>query len=123
MRFDEKIRVDLPDEAARAQILIAQLSKRLWTPFAVEPFANRTPGWSAAKLTTLVNKAASLAALENRRIEQRDLQRGFDESGGADRPLLKPVDWGDLVLRDSRRQSAAGSVRGIRPGRQVQHGP
>ena len=40
MRFDEKIRVDLPDEAARAQILSAQLSKRLWTPFAVEPFAN-----------------------------------------------------------------------------------
>lgn len=98
MRFDEKIRVDLPDEAARAHVLTAQLSKRLWTPFAVEPFANRTPGWSAAKLTTLVNRAASIAALESRRIEQRDLQRAFDESGGADRPLLKPVDWGDLVL-------------------------
>ena len=73
MRFDEKIRVDLPDEATRAQILSAQLSKRLWTPFAVEPFANRTPGWSAAKLSGLVNKAASIAALENRRIEKRDL--------------------------------------------------
>ena len=36
MRFDEKIRVDLPDEATRAQILSAQLSKRLWTPFPVE---------------------------------------------------------------------------------------
>jgi len=88
----------LPDEAARAHILTAQLSKRLWTPFSVERFANRTPGWSAAKLTGLVNKAASIAALENRRIEHRDLQRAFDESGGADRPLLKPVDWGDLVL-------------------------
>jgi transitional endoplasmic reticulum ATPase len=98
MRFDEKVRVDLPDEAGRARILTVQLSKRLWTPFAVDPFANRTPGWSAAKLTGLVNKAASIAALENRRIEQRDLQRAFDESGGADRPLLKAVDWGDLVL-------------------------
>jgi transitional endoplasmic reticulum ATPase len=98
MRFDEKIRVDLPNEAERAGILTAQLSKRLWTPFAVEPFASRTPGWSAAKLTGLVNKAASISALENRRIEQRDLQRAFDESGGADRPLLKAVDWGDLVL-------------------------
>jgi transitional endoplasmic reticulum ATPase len=98
MRFDEKIRVDLPDEAARTRILTAQLSQRLWTPFPVEPFASRTPGWSAAKLTGLVNKAASIAALENRRIEQRDLQRAFDESGGADRPLLKPVDWRDLVL-------------------------
>jgi transitional endoplasmic reticulum ATPase len=98
MRFDEKIRVDLPDEAARAQVLTAQLSRRLWAPFALGPFANRTPGWSAAKLTGLVNKAASLAALENRRIEERDLQRAFDESGGQDRPLLKAVDWGDLVL-------------------------
>jgi transitional endoplasmic reticulum ATPase len=98
LRFDEKIRVDLPDEGARAQILTAQLSKRLWTPFPVEAFAIRTPGWSAAKLTLLVNKAASIAALENRRIEQRDLQRAFDEGGGSDRPLLKPVDWSDLVL-------------------------
>jgi transitional endoplasmic reticulum ATPase len=98
MRFDEKIRVDLPDEAARAQILAAQLSKRLWAPFPVEPFSSRTPGWSAAKLTGLVNKAGSIAALENRRMEQRDLQRAFDESGGADRPLIRPVDWGDLVL-------------------------
>jgi ATP-dependent Zn protease len=53
LRFDEKIRVDLPDEAARAQILAAQLSRRLWAPFALDPFANRTPGWSAAKLTGL----------------------------------------------------------------------
>jgi transitional endoplasmic reticulum ATPase len=98
MRFDEKIRVDLPDEAARAQILAAQLYRRLWAPFPLEPFANRTPGWSAAKLTGLVNKAASIAALENRRIEERDLQRAFDESGGEDRPLMKAVDWGDLVL-------------------------
>src|ERR1035437_10353743 len=74
LRFDEKLCVDLPDEAARAQILAAALSKRLWTPSPIEPFASRTPGWSAAKLTGLVNKAASLAALENRRIEERDLR-------------------------------------------------
>ena len=98
MRFDEKIRVDLPDEAARAHILAAQLSKRPWTPFPVEPLANRTPGWSAAKLTGLVNRAASRAALENRPIEERDVQQAFDEGGGADRPLIKPVDWDDLVI-------------------------
>ncbi len=100
MRFDEKIRVDLPDEATRAQILSAQLSKRLWTPFSVDSFATRTPGWSAAKLSGLVNKAASMAALEEfRRIEMRDLQRAFDESGGQDRlALVKAVGWDDLVL-------------------------
>jgi hypothetical protein len=42
MRFDEKIRVDLPDEAARAQILAAQLSQRLWAPFAISRDASHT---------------------------------------------------------------------------------
>jgi transitional endoplasmic reticulum ATPase len=98
MRFDEKIRVDLPDQAARAQILTSQLARRPDTGFSVESFADRTPGWSAAKLTALVNKAASIAAAENRRVEERDLQRAYDETGGADRPLLKPVAWTDLVL-------------------------
>jgi transitional endoplasmic reticulum ATPase len=46
----------------------------------------------------LVNRAASRAALENRPIEERDVQQAFDEAGGADRPLIKPVDWDDLVL-------------------------
>jgi transitional endoplasmic reticulum ATPase len=111
MRFDEKIRVDLPDEAARAQILFAQLSKRLWTPFPVESFAERTPGWSAAKLSGLVNKAASVAALENRRIEERDLQQAFDESGGQDRPLMKAVDWCDLVLSAAVERDLRNLIR------------
>jgi ATP-dependent Zn protease len=98
MRFDEKIRVDLPNEEARLEILTAQLSKRPWKPFALDTFAKRTPGWSAAKLTNLVNKAAALAAAESRQIELKDLQRAFDETGGADRPTLKPVHWDDLVL-------------------------
>jgi ATP-dependent Zn protease len=36
MRFDEKIRIDLPDESARKEILTVQLSKRPWTPFALD---------------------------------------------------------------------------------------
>src|SRR5258708_3310335 len=91
--FDEKIRVDLPDEAAREQILTAQLAKRFWVPFPVKSFAVRTPGWSPAKLASLVNRAASSAALENRRMGPQDLQRAYDETGGTDRPLIKSVDW------------------------------
>jgi transitional endoplasmic reticulum ATPase len=45
-----------------------------------------------------VNKAAAIAALANRPLEERDLQRAFHESGGQDRPLIKAVDWRDLVL-------------------------
>jgi ATP-dependent 26S proteasome regulatory subunit len=36
LRFDEKIRVDLPDEAARVKILTAQLARRLWKPFPLD---------------------------------------------------------------------------------------
>ena len=39
MRFDEKIRIDLPNEEARLEILTAQLSKRPWKPFALDTFA------------------------------------------------------------------------------------
>lgn len=78
MRFDEKIRIDLPDENARLEILRAQLSKRPWKPFALDPFAKRMPGWSAAKLTNLVNKAAAFAAAEERQIEEKDLKRGLE---------------------------------------------
>ncbi|HLH32365.1 MAG TPA: AAA family ATPase [Terriglobia bacterium] len=98
MRFDEKIRIDLPDESARLDILKAQLSKRPRKPFALDTFAKRTPGWSAAKLTNLVNKAAGLAAAEDRQIEEKDLRRALEETGGADRPTIKPVTWDDLVL-------------------------
>ena len=62
---------------------------------AADPAFNQT---GRAKLTALVNRAASSAALENRRIEEQDLQQAFDEGGGADRPLIKPVDWDDLIL-------------------------
>jgi transitional endoplasmic reticulum ATPase len=110
-RFDEKIRVDLPDENARAEILSAQLSKRPWRPFALETFAKRTPGWSAAKLTNLVNQAAASAASENRSIEQRDLQQALEETGGRDRPTLKPVNWEDLVLPASAESDLRQLVR------------
>jgi transitional endoplasmic reticulum ATPase len=116
LRFDEKIRVDLPGESAREQILTVQLSKRLWTPFPVKAFAARTPGWSAAKLSGLVNKAASSAALENRHIEQQDLQRAFDDTGGADRPLIKPVDWDDLVLSPPVERDLRNLIRLMNPG-------
>jgi transitional endoplasmic reticulum ATPase len=111
MRFDEKIRIDLPDEKARAEILLAQLSNRPWRPFALETFAKRTPGWSAAKLTNLVVKAAASAATENRSIEQRDLQQAFEETGGRDRPTLKPVNWEDLVLPASAESDLRQLVR------------
>jgi transitional endoplasmic reticulum ATPase len=111
LRFDEKIRVNLPDEAGRANILSAQLARRLWTPFALDRLASRTPGWSAAKLAGLVNQAASMGALENRPIAERDLERALEESGGQDRPLIKAVDWGDLVLSAAVEKDLRNLIR------------
>ena len=116
LRFDEKIRVDLPDEAAREQILTVQLAKRFWTPFPLKPFAVRTPGWSPAKLASLVNRAGSSAALENRRVEQQDMQRAYDDTGGTDRPLIKSVDWDDLVLSPAVERDLRNLIRIMKPG-------
>ena len=111
LRFDEKIRVDLPDTDTRVKILTAQLARRLWTPFAPDRFASRTPGWSAAKLAGLVNRAASIAALEGRPIAERDLEQALVDSGGQDRPLTKPVEWGDLVLSPAVEQDLRNLIR------------
>jgi ATP-dependent Zn protease len=82
MRFDEKIRVDLPDDAARVRILVAQLSKRPWAPFAVEPFASRTPGWSAAKLTGLVTRQHRLPHQRTAGSKSATFARHSTRTGG-----------------------------------------
>ncbi|MCI0622105.1 MAG: AAA family ATPase [Acidobacteria bacterium] len=97
-RFDLKIRLDLPDENTRLKILEKQLESRPWRRFDLREFARRTPGASAAKLRSLVDRAASIAAAEGREIEERDMRRALDEAGGKDRPLFQPVHWADIVL-------------------------
>ena len=97
-RFDLHIRLDLPNEEERTRIFEAQLAKRPSRHFNLQPFAKRTPGWSAAKIGTLVDRAAFFAAEEHRKIEERDLTRAFAETGGKDRAAFKEVDWADVVL-------------------------
>ncbi|HKS72277.1 MAG TPA: ATP-binding protein [Terriglobales bacterium] len=67
-RFDVKLRIDLPDEAARMKIFEAQLSKMPWKRFGLQEFARRMPGASAAKLRAVVDQAAGYAVADNRRI-------------------------------------------------------
>jgi transitional endoplasmic reticulum ATPase len=97
-RFDVKERVDLPDQPTIVHILEAQLTKKPHEKFPLEPFATRMPGASAAKLKALVDRAAAIAVEEQRKIAAKDLERAIEEAGGADRPLFRPVDWGDLVI-------------------------
>src|SRR6202040_1119752 len=44
-------------------------------------------------------------------IEQRDFKRAFDEKGGQDRPLVKAVDWGDLVLPGAVERDLRNLIR------------
>src|SRR6266849_2772912 len=78
-RFDLHVRLELPNEDERARIFVAQLAKRPLTDFDLQPLAKRTPGWSAAKIGTLVGRAAFFAGEQRRKIEERDLTRALAE--------------------------------------------
>jgi ATP-dependent 26S proteasome regulatory subunit len=76
-RFDIQIRVDLPDEASRRHIFEAQLIRKPWKRCNLDEFARHTPGASAAKIKSIVDRAAALAADDDRQIEERDLRRAW----------------------------------------------
>lgn len=110
-RFDLKLRIDLPDEAARIKILKAQLSKMPWKRFDLREFARRMPGASAAKLRAVVDQSAGYALAGNRRIEAEDLRRALNENGGKDRPQLERVEWDGVVVSESVKQDLKSLVR------------
>ena len=110
-RFDLKVRIDLPDEAARAKILEAQLSKKPWKRFDLQEFARRTPGASAARLRALVDQAVGFALTDNRKIEAQDLRRAIGAGGGKDRPLVERVEWDEVVVEESIKQDLRSLVR------------
>lgn len=114
-RFDLHVRLDLPSEEERARIFEAQLAKRPSRQFDLQPFAKRTPGWSAAKIGTLVDRAAFFAAEGRREIEESDLTRAFADTGGKDRPAFKEVDWADVVLSPDTEADLRNLVRLMDP--------
>ena len=115
-RFDVHIRVDMPDEGSRARIFEAQLSKRPWRRCNLNEFAQRTPGASAAKIKSLVDRASAIAAAENRQIEERDLRCALDDTGGRDRPLLQPVEWHDLIVEEEVERDLRTLVKQLNAG-------
>src|SRR5207248_8840499 len=50
------------------------------------------------QIKALVDRAAAIAVEERRKIAAQDLDRAMEAVGGADRPLFRPVDWGDVVI-------------------------
>lgn len=66
-RFDRQIVIDLPDIKDRIEILkVHAKGKPLAPDVNLETIAQRTPGFSGADLSNLLNEAAILAARENK---------------------------------------------------------
>ena len=115
-RFDLQIRVDLPDQPTRQRIFEAQLSRKPWKRCGLDEFARRTPGASAAKIKSIVDRAAAFASAENRQIDEHDLRRALDETGGRDRPLFQPVEWPDLVVEQDVERDLRLLVKQLNAG-------
>ncbi len=80
-RFDRRVTIDLPDRADREEILKIHAKKK---PFAEDVnlvvIAERTPGFSGADLSSLMNEGAIFAAREDRtKVAQYDLIRAIEK--------------------------------------------
>lgn len=80
-RFDRRVNLDLPDRESRKDILTVHKKKK---PFAedvnLEVIAERTVGFSGADLASVMNEAAILTAVEDRKIiTQNDLIRSVEK--------------------------------------------
>lgn len=95
-RFDAKLRLDLPNESERQEIVTAQLKGHQARVQDVSELARRTPGWSPARLKSLVDRAA--LAADGKTVEERDLIEALEQTGGHDRAFIESVRWEDVVL-------------------------
>ncbi|MDD4600864.1 ATP-dependent zinc metalloprotease FtsH [bioreactor metagenome] len=79
-RFDRQIVVDRPDVKGREEILkVHTKGKPVAKEANLEVLARRTPGFTGADLSNLVNEAALLAARRNkRRIEMDELEESIE---------------------------------------------
>src|SRR3954447_3904794 len=79
-RFDRRVVVDNPDAKGRLEILNVHIKgKPLGPDVNVELMSRRTPGFTGADLSNLVNEAALLAARRGHtKIQQADLEEALD---------------------------------------------
>ncbi len=80
-RFDRQVVIDRPDVGGREQILnVHAKGKPLATNVELKTLARRTPGFTGADLSNLLNEAALIAArADKREIEMKDLELAIDK--------------------------------------------
>jgi cell division protease FtsH len=80
-RFDRQVVIDRPDVLGREQILnVHGRGKPLAKDVELKTLARRTPGFTGADLSNLINEAALIAArADKREIEMNDLELAIDK--------------------------------------------
>jgi cell division protease FtsH len=80
-RFDRQVVLDRPDVGGREQILtVHSRGKPLAKDVEIRTLARRTPGFTGADLSNLINEAALIAARNDKReIEMIDLDSAIDK--------------------------------------------
>ena len=63
-----------------------------------------------------MDRAAGFAANEKRQIEEIDLRRALDETGGSDRPLFQAVRWDDLIVEEDIERDLRTLVKQLNAG-------
>jgi transitional endoplasmic reticulum ATPase len=113
-RFDAKLRLGLPGEDGRKEILAAQLARLAWRKHDLSNIARRTPGWSPARLRSLVDRAILLA--NGNPIEERHLVEALESTGGQDHPAVERVQWDDVILPQHVTEELQALIRLMEPG-------
>ena len=113
-RFDAKLRLDLPDEDGRKEILAALLKQVRWRTHDLALLVRRTPGWSPARLKGLADRAVLLA--NGSPVEEAHLLAALEASGGHDSPNLEKVSWDDVVLPELVVHDLQTLLRLMAPG-------
>ena len=101
-RFDRQVTVDRPDYAGRLQILnVHAKDKTLSKDVDLDKVARRTPGFTGADLSNLLNEAAILAA-------RKDLDTvSNDEVGDAIERVMAGPEKKDRVISDKKKELVA----------------
>ncbi|NDJ17095.1 ATP-dependent zinc metalloprotease FtsH3 [Myxacorys almedinensis] len=101
-RFDRQVVVDRPDYAGRLEILhVHARGKTLSKDIDLERIARRTPGFTGADLSNLLNEAAILAARRNL------TEVSMDEVNDAIDRVLAGPEKKDRVMSEKRKELVA----------------
>ncbi len=101
-RFDRQVVVDRPDYAGRQEILAVHArGKSLSKDVDLDKIARRTPGFTGADLSNLLNEAAILAARRNL------TEISMDEVNDAIDRVLAGPEKKDRVMSEKRKQLVA----------------